>query len=329
VVAIAFLRRFLGLDRGRVDDGPTSDEDAAQDEVPEPEPEAVPEPEPGPAPIADITCPNCGVLVPPPTGTRLCPRCRHRIVVRKLQGRTVFLAESAVAVFDAERERERLERLWTVQRRRWLDLARAVHASEDRRRTLEAAPLSEAVVVSSRSLYLSAAEVAVRGARSAKDWDEVSRLRRQQAAALAAEAGGTATPPEEAVRLHQEAMTASLRAVGRVTRRAELVGAGCCASCRADNGRSFAIADELRTPRLPHGGCPQGLCACDWWPVLSAEPKPRRRRRAAVPLPDAAVPLPEQAEEQDQAPEQGQAPEQDQAPEQERGEDATAADETP
>ena len=285
VVRIAFIRRFLGRGRAWVDgepppDGRPAENVAGAEPEPEPEPEAPPELEP----VADMTCPNCGVLVSPaPTHTRLCPRCRHRIVVRKLHGRVVYLAESSVAIFEAERERERLERTWTTQRRRWLELARLVRAPDDRRRILAAAPLSAATVASSRALYMSTADAAVRAARSAKDWDEVSRIRREQAVALAAEVGNSVPPIEEAVELHREAMAATLRALAKVTRRAELVGASCCAPCRADYGRSFRITDELRTPRLPHEGCPHGLCACDWWPVLSTEPKGKRRRKAGTP----------------------------------------------
>ena len=81
-------------------------------------------------------------------------------------------------------------------------------------------------------------------------------------------------------------MAANLRALQAVTREVELVGAACCAACRADDERIFKIADELRTPRLPHAGCPKGLCACDWWPVMR-KPVTKRRRRAA---PTAAAP---------------------------------------
>jgi len=302
VVAIGFIRRILGRGRAWVDGEPPPDGYPAEDLVgpePDPEPELPPEPEL----VADMTCPNCGVLVSPaPTHTRLCPRCRHRIVVRKLHGRVVYLAESSVAVFEAERERERLERTWTTQRRRWLELARLVRAPEDRRRSLAATPLNAATVASSRTLYMSTAEAAVRAARSAKDWDEASRIRRGQAVALAAEAGNSVPPVEEAVELHREAMAATLRALAKVTRRAELVGASCCAPCRADYGRSFRIADELRTPRLPHEGCPHGLCACDWWPVLSAEPKGKRRRKAGAPAAALDSPTVEGQEPPDETP---------------------------
>ena len=73
-------------------------------------------------------------------------------------------------------------------------------------------------------------------------------------------------------------MAATLRGLSSVARDVELVGATCCAACRADNERIFKIADELRTPRLPHPDCPRGLCACDWWPAVRKPPKKRQRR---------------------------------------------------
>ncbi|MHB8891136.1 MAG: hypothetical protein ACYC65_03735 [Candidatus Limnocylindrales bacterium] len=203
-------------------------------------------------------------------------------MVRKLHGRVVYLAESAVAVFEEERERDHLELTWATQRFRWLELAKAVRAPEERRRSLAEAALTAAVVASSRTLYLSTADQAARAARRAGGWDEVARIRREQAGALFAETGGSLPPSDEATALYREGVAATLRALARMSRDAELVGASCCTSCRSDNGRSFRIADELRTPRLPHVDCPHGLCGCDWWPVLRAQPARVHRRRRPV-----------------------------------------------
>ena len=123
----------------------------------------------------------------------------------------------------------------------------------------------------------------------AKRWDEVARIRRRQAAALFEEAGGSAPPADEIVALHREGVAATLRALAMVSREAELVGASCCHTCRTDNDRIFRIADELRTPRLPHAGCPRGLCACDWWPAVRDPATKRRRRRRTTASPAAAV----------------------------------------
>ena len=98
-----------------------------------------------------------------------------------------------------------------------------------------------------RTLYLSAVEREVRAARGARRWSDVAALRREQAAALYEEAGSPVPPPEDILRLHQEGATAALRAMADIARQADLVGAGCCAACRADDGRTFRIADE--TPR--------------------------------------------------------------------------------
>jgi len=279
VVQIAFFRWLLGRDR--------ADESV---EVPV-EVAPPPPPPPEPAPVTWVACPNCGVaLDPPPEHTRLCPRCRRRVVVRHFEGRAIYLTEAAVKVFESERQREIDEQTWTRERRRWLQLARLAGAPADHRRRVAAAPLTAAAVESSRTLYLVAADRAVRAARRGKRWDEVARIRRRQAAALFEEAGGSPPPADEIVTLHREAAAATLRALAGTSREAELVGASCCPACRADDERIFRIADELRTPRLPHAGCPRGLCSCDWWPALRDPAAKRRRRRALPPSPVVSPP---------------------------------------
>ena len=284
MVQIAFLRWLLGLNR--------SDEsvEMPMDVAPPPPPS------PEPAPVTRVACPSCGVaLDPPPEHTRLCPRCRHRIVVRHSEGRPIYLTEAAVEVFESERQREIDEQTWTRERRRWLHLAQRAGAPADRRRRIATAPLTAAAVESSRTLYLVAAERAVRAARRDKRWDEVAQIRRRQAAALFMEAGGNPPPADEIVALHREGVAATLRALAAVSRDAELVGASCCRACRADDERIFRIADELRTPRLPHASCPRGLCTCDWWPVVRNPATKRRRRRASTPPPPAAAADPDAA----------------------------------
>lgn len=251
---------------------------------------------PGPAEppaVPAVACPNCGVVLdPPPVSSRLCPRCRRRIVVRHSEGRAIYLTEAAVEVFEAERRRVVDEQTWTRQRRSWLQLARLVGAPIDRRQRLAAAPLNGATVQSARTLYLAAADRAVREARRDKHWEDVARIRHRQAAALFEEAGSSLPPPDEIVSLYREAVAATLRGLSAVAREAELVGATCCATCRADNERVFKIADELRTPRLPHPDCPRGLCACDWWPAVRQPPK-KSRRRAGPPVSPAAAEPPD------------------------------------
>jgi hypothetical protein len=210
-------------------------------------------------------------------------------VVRRFEGRTLYLTEAAVEVFEAERFRAAVEQTWTRERRDWLALGRLAGASPDRRQRIADAPLSSASVLAARTLYLVAAERAVREARREKHWDVVARLRRQQAAALYEETGSSPPPSAEILALHRDALLATLREVSAVARNVELVGAACCATCRADNEKVFKIADELRTPRLPHAGCPRGLCACDWWPAVQLPTTKRRRRRPSGTAPAVAV----------------------------------------
>jgi hypothetical protein len=112
----------------------------------------------------------------------------------------------------------------------------------------------------------------------------VARIRRQQATALFREAGEPVPPPEEIVALQREGMLAHLRALAETSGHAELASTGCCRACAADDGTAFPIAAELRAPRLPHAGCPKGLCGCEWWIATPPKKKGRANRRRPVPV---------------------------------------------
>jgi hypothetical protein len=227
-------------------------------------------------------CPYCAMpLSPPPARSRSCPHCRRPIAVRRYEGRLVLLAEDAVEIFDGLRQREEDEARWTTEREHWLTQAGHVFADPDRRARLAAAPISGEVVAESRALYLHAVDAAVKQARGEKRWKVVSRIRRNQAANLYTAAGRPIPPPDDAVDAQREALLAELRGLQTTSTVAELASAGCCLTCRADEGRSFMIAAELKTPRLPHEGCTKGLCACDWWIAQAAPKKPRRRKATA------------------------------------------------
>jgi hypothetical protein len=105
---------------------------------------------------------------------------------------------------------------------------------------------------------------------------------REHARVLFRLAGSPIPPPEEILRPHREAAAAALRGIGGMAREAELLSGRCCDTCQADDGHTFQIAAELRTPRLPHPGCPKGLCRCEWYLAVRDESLVRRhfRRRA-------------------------------------------------
>ena len=304
---MAFLRRVFG--RSDRDRAAVAAQGEPAPDVAEPATER--EPDPGqvegthaPSPVA--TCPYCAyVLDPVPDRIRRCPSCRQPIVVRHADGRTVLLAESAVPVFDRERQRILDEQRWTAERVHWLTLAEGVGALESRRTRLAEKDLSAASVEACRALYLSAAEANVRSARTSKRWNDVAKIRRQEAAVLF-EASGSALPPaEDIVAFHRDAMLAELRALALDYTHAELVSKGCCKTCRADDGKAFKIAAELREPRLPHDGCPKGLCPCEWWLAMAV---PKKRRRAVRPKAAPATTEPGQAPHLDVATPDGAGP---------------------
>jgi hypothetical protein len=194
----------------------------------------------------------------------------------------VLLTKEALQIFEAERDRELRERAWTGERYGWLALARGVMAPEKRVAHLEAAAPSEAVVAASKDLFMSTAERAVREARRDKRWREVARIRREQAAALYRESGSPIPPSEEVLALHRAWSEAALRSLMGFGAQAELVSVGCCPTCQRDDGRAFRIAAELKANRLPHAGCPKGLCQCDWWPLPDSKKRAKRARRPAA-----------------------------------------------
>jgi hypothetical protein len=238
------------------------------------------------------TCPYCAItLEPAPTRDRRCPSCRQRIVVRRVDGRLVLLTAESAPIADEHLRREADERRWTAERAAWLARAVRVKAPAGEVARLSDASVSEAIVERARWLYLDSAERAVRAARRSTDWGVVARIRRDEAAALYAEAGHPIPPPDDVIVLHREGMLAELRSIGTNTQFAELVGARCCPACRAGDGTSVRITAELRTTRLPHEGCPKGICGCEWWIATAAPRKPRRHRSIATkPAADAQPP---------------------------------------
>jgi hypothetical protein len=191
-------------------------------------------------------------------------RCRQRIIVKHIDERVVYLTEAAVPVFVAERRRIAASGRLTRERERWLRLAATAGAPVQSRERLAAARLSEAVVGSARSLYLTTADRAFRAAKRNHDWEAASRIRREKATVLYRVAGSPLPPPDDLVAMYREGVVAELRGIAEISRDAELVGASCCDICRADDRLISRISHELREPRLPHDGCPRGLCRCRW-----------------------------------------------------------------
>jgi hypothetical protein len=229
------------------------------------------------APVPAAFCPYCALLLePPPASSRRCARCRQRIVVKRVEGRAVYLTEAAVQVFEAERQRDATSGRLRRERERWLRLAAAAGAPAERQARLAAAPLSDKVVDAARTLYLSTLDRAFRAAKRDHEWETASRIRREQATALYRVAGSPLPPPADLVALLREGLVAELRGIAEISRDAELVSAACCDVCRADDRRIFRIAHQLRVPRLPHEGCPRGLCRCRW--DLAARDRTTMRR---------------------------------------------------
>jgi hypothetical protein len=212
---------------------------------------------------ATASCPYCAILLqPPPETDDRCPRCQQPIIVRYVGARVALLAESVLPFFEAERLNE--ER-WARERDRWLELAHGIVATGDQVPHLAEDLVSEADVAAARAWYMSSVDRAFRVAESDRRWEEAARIRYEQAGVLSRIAGSPDSPSDEVVRLHRDGLTADLQAIGEVARDAEVRAESCCEACRVDDRRVVQIAEELRSPTLPHDGCPDGLCRCRWF----------------------------------------------------------------
>ncbi len=229
------------------------------------------------AALPSAFCPYCAlVLQPAPVASRRCPRCRQRIIVKRVDGQPIYLTEAAVQVFESERERITTSGRMARERERWLKLAASAGAPTDRQARLAASTLSEKVVEGARTLYLSTVDRAFKAAKRDHQWETASRVRRDQATALYRVEGSPVPPPDDLVDLYREGVAAELRGIAEISRDAELVSATCCDICRADDRKIFRIANQLKVPRLPHQGCPKGLCRCGW--DLAARDRSTMRR---------------------------------------------------
>ena len=208
-------------------------------------------------------CPYCAVLLqPPPETDDRCPRCSQRMIVRQVGARVAILAEAVLPIFEAERLNEEG---WARDRDRWLELARESGSTGDQVPHLAGELISETDVAAARAWYMSSVDRAFRVAVSDRRWEEAARIRYEQAGVLSRIAGPSDAPSVEVVELHRDGIIADLQAIGEVAKDAEIRGESCCEACRADDHRVVQIAEELRSPALPHEGCPAGLCRCRWF----------------------------------------------------------------
>jgi hypothetical protein len=144
---------------------------------------------------ADVTyCPYCAsALQPVPRASRKCPSCRNKIIVRRVDDRTVLLVEAALPIFETERRRiAEAERLAGI-RQHWLDLARSAGASPDRVDRAAAEPVSEARVAAARAMYLSMVDRSFQAEVRKDRLGRAARIRFDQALILFA-ASGTPVP---------------------------------------------------------------------------------------------------------------------------------------
>ncbi len=195
-------------------------------------------------------------------------------MVKRLDGGVLYLTAPAAAALEAAQRRVKETARLARSRNRWLALASVVGAPPASIERLGNVMATEDGVRAARALYLGAAERAFVAARRGQRFAEAGSIRRAHALALLRELGSPDGVPDDIIGLCRDAFSAELKAQREFGRDAELVGGPCCDMCRADDGLVVRISDEVKATRLPHVGCPKGLCQCRWVPAKVAGRRP-------------------------------------------------------
>ena len=233
-------------------------------------------------PLVLAACPSCAVLLDPrPTASRRCRECRERIVVKRLEGGVLYLTAPAAAALEAaQRKAKETARLSRI-RGRWLAQAASVGAPSASIERIVRVAATEDSVQAARALYLAAANRAFLAARREHRMADAATIRRTHALALLREQADPTVVPDDVLGLYRDAMIAELKAQREFGRDAELIAASCCDTCRDDNGLIARISDEVKVGRLPHTGCPKGICACRWAPPRAGGRRPASKAATA------------------------------------------------
>ena len=242
-------------------------------------------------PVAAVApyCPYCALLLdPPPESSRRCPRCRERIVVKRVDGRAIYLTEAAVLVFESERRRMAHAGRWTRERERWLKAGGGRRCAVRAGGEAGVAPLSEQVVAGLACALHDYGRPVVPDAPSASAAGSTPRGSSASTLRSCSRLAGVADP---AARGRGPGPSRRRSRVSPRRRRDEPRGrarqpARAARSATRTMARRSGSPSELRSAAPPARGLPDGACAAATgsWPsatsrwcaaTSAAEPGPR------------------------------------------------------
>ena len=191
-------------------------------------------------------------------------------MVKRLDGGVLYLTVAAATALEAGQRRIKVTARLARIRDRWLTQASAVGASPAAIERIGRVTATEEGVEAARALYLGAANRAFVAANRERRFAEAASIRRAHVQALLRERGAADPVTDEIIGMYRDAMSAELKSQREFGRDVELVGAACCEACDVDSGLVVRITEEIKATRLPHAGCPKGVCLCRWVPARVA-----------------------------------------------------------
>jgi hypothetical protein len=218
----------------------------------------------GPPPFPDSrACPTCGtVLDPLPKSSRKCPACRTDIIVRHQHGATALFTAETLAAYEAARE------TWgRIYQRRKETEAAARFVDEAGYNAIEAELAAKGPGYTDRDVYWTAANRGTLRMVEQGDWGWLSAAYSEMALTAYNEEDEDDSS-ERVLTLQRECATAELRAfLAAGCTRVDIIACGCPVCSRGPKLR-LLIRDQLASSQLPHPGCRQGWCSCNFVPVV-------------------------------------------------------------
>ena len=205
-----------------------------------------------------VACPYCGVVLDtPPKGSRKCPACRDKIVVRtrRSDGAKQYLTEHDAKVFDAERKAD-------VFRNKAIRAADMIGMDKATFERTEKELLAKSPGNGPGDVFWTLANKQVANQMRSGNWHGLSMTYFQQALWLHNEG-------RPYVRLKVEAEKARAQSYTGLDRQElEVDASHCCPNCSKFNGRIYPIEQALREWPVPVQECTNGWCLCTWLPVV-------------------------------------------------------------
>lgn len=207
------------------------------------------------APEKHQSCPYCDFIFDQEIKrTRKCPECKNKIVVRKENGKSVFLTENEALEFDKKKKQDRT-------RKAYIRHFEAIEGNEkefSQRESLLEKKYKKPP--SYGDIFWSLSNEYLQNAMKKNDFDAAKSIYWHQARVLYdLEGRDPYLPLRESMHIGLKAMDNSYFPIEFLL---QICGRGDCKTASEINGQKFTIDEAIKTAPIPRKDCERGFCTC-------------------------------------------------------------------